>query len=197
MSQFPPQPPPPYTPPASATLPPKRSRGSLFGWVLFICLAITIFLLLQHRGVDTTRGSFIPLSEFTERLDASRVARVVVERDEVYGELFAAPVLPNVDASTFRSATRGTRLEGTRFRVALPNGMGESWGFMEWLLAHRHDATIFAQNDSGNYVLNILLPIVPWLLIFGFIWFFVFRQMRRSGAVTVPLASPFPPPTQQ
>src|SRR5437667_470076 len=29
--------------------------------------------------------------------------------------------------------------------------------------------------------MNILLPLIPWLLIFGFIWFFVFRQLRNSA----------------
>jgi len=28
---------------------------------------------------------------------------------------------------------------------------------------------------------NILLPLVPWLLILAFIWFFVFRQLRNSA----------------
>src|SRR5206468_2909364 len=27
----------------------------------------------------------------------------------------------------------------------------------------------------------ILVPLIPWLLIFGFIWFFVFRQLRNSA----------------
>ena len=29
--------------------------------------------------------------------------------------------------------------------------------------------------------MNIILPFIPWLLIFGFIWFFVFRQLRNSA----------------
>src|SRR5688500_752925 len=27
---------------------------------------------------------------------------------------------------------------------------------------------------------RVLVPLVPWLLIFGFIWFFVFRQLRKQ-----------------
>jgi hypothetical protein len=35
---------------------------------------------------------------------------------------------------------------------------------------------------TGNDVMsNVVLPFVPWLLIFLFIWFFVFRQLRKSG----------------
>ena len=32
--------------------------------------------------------------------------------------------------------------------------------------------------NQSNLLMNILLPLVPWLLIFGFVWFFVFRQLR-------------------
>ncbi|HWB52929.1 MAG TPA: ATP-dependent zinc metalloprotease FtsH, partial [Tepidisphaeraceae bacterium] len=35
--------------------------------------------------------------------------------------------------------------------------------------------------DSQNQIVNILLPFVPWILIFAFIWFFVFRQLRNSA----------------
>ena len=41
---------------------------------------------------------------------------------------------------------------------------------------------IVPPTPAQNWVYNILLPVIPWLLIFGFIWFFVFRQLRRSGA---------------
>jgi preprotein translocase subunit YajC len=33
---------------------------------------------------------------------------------------------------------------------------------------------------SANLLVNVLLPLVPWFLIFAFIWFFVFRQLRRA-----------------
>jgi hypothetical protein len=32
--------------------------------------------------------------------------------------------------------------------------------------------------SEDNPVLKMLLPALPWLLIFGFIWFFVYRQVR-------------------
>jgi hypothetical protein len=31
---------------------------------------------------------------------------------------------------------------------------------------------------QGTNLWQIVMPLVPWLLIFGFIWFFVFRQLR-------------------
>jgi cell division protease FtsH len=42
-------------------------------------------------------------------------------------------------------------------------------------------ATKVEAKNQSNLLMNILLPLVPWLLIFGFIWFFVFRQLRNSA----------------
>src|SRR5207247_1206744 len=36
--------------------------------------------------------------------------------------------------------------------------------------------------NNTNLILQVLLPLIPWLLIFGFIWFFVFRQLRNSAS---------------
>jgi hypothetical protein len=43
---------------------------------------------------------------------------------------------------------------------------------------------------ANSYVHNILLPVLPWVLIFGFVWFFVFRQIRRSGIYADPKTRP-------
>jgi hypothetical protein len=43
---------------------------------------------------------------------------------------------------------------------------------------------------ANSYVHNILLPVLTWVLIFGFVWFFVFRQIRRSGIYADPKTRP-------
>jgi ATP-dependent Zn protease len=52
------------------------------------------------------------------------------------------------------------------------------WQFTQWLLEHRGNAIVNVDNNA-NVLLDILVPLIPWLLIFGFIWFFVFRQLRH------------------
>ena len=158
MAQFPQQP--MYT--GANPLQPRRGR-SLLGWVLFIGLAIMLFFLLSHRERMKEVES-IPLSDFKVMLDRGEIASVVVQRNELTGEL-AQP-------------TAGNR---THFRTPLPEGLSSNWQFLQWLLDHRRDADVSVRNDD-NMLINILLPLVPWLLIFGFIWFFVFRQLRRAHA---------------
>ena len=48
--------------------------------------------------------------------------------------------------------------------------------------APRPTPPIVPPPPAQNWVNNILLPVIPWVLIFGVIWFFVFRQLRRGGA---------------
>jgi ATP-dependent Zn protease len=142
---------------------PRRGR-SLFGWVLFIGLAIMLFFLLSHRERMKEVES-IPLSDFKAMFDRGEIASVVVHRNELTGEL--AQATPGVNH--------------THFRTPLPEGLSSDWQFLQWLLDRRRNAEVSVHNDD-NVLLNILLPLVPWVLIFGFIWFFVFRQLRKANA---------------
>jgi ATP-dependent Zn protease len=173
MSQLPPQVPPQYPPhvpyyaPTPQPLPPpKRRFASLFGWVLFLGLAVILFLLMSQRAPEA-RYPRIALSELATRLEAGEVQSLVVEGDQAHGQFVQPRTLPGGQTSS-------------DFRCQLPEGAGGDWHFFEWLLEHRGKADVSVMNSS-SLVVNILLPIIPWLLIFGFIWFFVFRQLRKVG----------------
>src|SRR3954468_24455116 len=96
MSQTPDQPPPTpvvnYATPAAAT--PKSFHRGILGWVLFIGLAITLFLVLQSNKPASTE---IPLSQFVMELDRGNVRDVAVEGDTLRGH-FSGPV--NVGGTT-------------------------------------------------------------------------------------------------
>ena len=168
MSTAPSNPNPPTLAYASSPAP-RRFGGSLFGWVLWIGLAIVIFLLLNSKGRSGSRRE-IPLSELRARLMNGEVAEIVIEDDLVVGR-FNLPTLIS-----------GTNV--LEFRTDLPGGMGQNWSFVNWVLEHANGAEV-RTDSSKNLLMNLLLPLVPWLLIFGFIWFFVFRQLRRAGCQPV------------
>ncbi len=146
--------------------PQTKPRLHLLGWVLFIGLAVMLFLMLNHN-----RSSYepLPLSDFRQLLQEQSVLKVTVENDALYGQL-----VPN------------NRTKIVNFRTDLPQGTTSSWAFTHWLLDNRGGALVEAHNDT-NLVLRILLPLVPWLLIFGFIWFLVIRPLRRVGARNDPM----------
>ena len=189
----PPQPPLSYygPPPAPPIPPPKSFRRGFLGWVLFLGVCVLLFLLLSQRS-PTPRGSPIALSEFTSRLESNQVHAVTVSTDELRGEFLSAQSLPDGRTVLY-------------FRTPLPPGTADSWPFLEWLLSHRGGAVVSVEPQPNSLVANILLPLIPWLLIFGFIWFFVFRQLRnaaRNQTVTITGPGrwvpdpPGPPPAQ-
>jgi ATP-dependent Zn protease len=67
-----------------------------------------------------------------------------------------------------------------KFQTPLPAGSSQTWELTKWVLENRHNAKVIVEN-SPNWVLQVIVPLIPWLLIFGFIWFFVFRQLRNSA----------------
>jgi ATP-dependent Zn protease len=145
--------------------PPAKSGRRLFGWVLFIGLAVMLFIVLQS---NKKTSSEIPLSEFTTQLSNGNVSVVVVDGDTLRGHLIK-PVAIASNASAVSA-----------FRTELPPTTSQSWAFIQWLMDHRQDAEVRVENNP-NLLVNLLLPLVPWLLIFLFIWYFVFRQLRNAN----------------
>ena len=157
---------------------------SLFGWVLFIALAVMLFMLL-NKG--SSRYASIPLDEFTTHLKSDRVQAVTVETDRVLGE-FRQPLATGNQGELVR-----------RFQVQLPTGTTQNWTFMQWLLDNRQNASVGVENHP-NWLAEIVIPLIPWLLIFGFIWFFVFRNLRKVQSVDPNAPRPVylvPPPPGQ
>ena len=129
------------------------------GLIVFVILG---FVLLNAN--PRPAGQFeIPLSVFQAELAADNVERVDVGTDLLTGKLRTQRTIDNQPV--------------TQFRTPLPVNTTAGWNFTEWLLENRRNAVVGVRNEN-NLLLNILVPLIPWLLIFGFIWFFVFRQLR-------------------
>ena len=179
MSQHPAQPPPLHYDAPAMSPAPKRSYRSLLAWAVFLGLAVLLFLLLSQRSPAAYQatGEQIPLSDFAARLEAKQVRSVAIARSELRGDFTSAQTLPG-----------GRVLQ--QFRTALPEGMGENWAFVNWVLSNRGSATVSVAETNDSVVMNILLPVIPWLLIFSFIWFGVFRQLRKAGKNQVVITGP-------
>jgi cell division protease FtsH len=140
----------------------RLGRG-LFGWVLFIALAVMLIMLLQK---GSTQYASIALSDFWSQLEQDHIANVTIEGDKLSGVLTAQQNIAGQNVM--------------KFQTALPAGTSSSWEVTRDILAKRGNAKVEVEN-SQNLLLNIIVPLIPWLLIFGFIWFFVFRQLRNSA----------------
>src|ERR1700722_9042961 len=79
----------------------RVGRG-LFGWVLFIGLAIMLFMLLQQNKHNYQT---IQMSEFENYLSSNEVKSITIDGDEVSGEFVKAmsvPSVPNQQVKEFR-----------------------------------------------------------------------------------------------
>ncbi len=150
----------------------RSPRRKLIGWFVFVVLAIAMFVLLRSPTPPGGAPQVLSLDQFYDALQGGEVKSVAIEGDALGG-----------------MATLPTKAGGqvvAPFRTDLPQGMSQSWGFVQWLLQNRNGATIHVENNT-SIVLQFVLPLVPWLLIFLFIWFFVFRQLRRNKREPLPV----------
>src|SRR5436190_17806602 len=127
----------------------KFGRG-IFGWALFIELAVMLVVLLK-----TSQGgrADVALSDFKEQLTANNIKEMQLDADAIDGEFLSAP-----------AASGGT----PKFHTVLPTGLSADFQFINWLLQNRGTAKITATNNQ-NLILQVVLPFIPWLLIFGFV----------------------------
>ena len=141
----------------------KFGRG-VFGWVLFIGLAIMLFVLLKNQQGSTQEVSW---SDLVAQRDAGNIKTVTIESDQLVGE--------------YNTPQPGTNI--IKFRTPLQQNMVD-FNFVQWLSTGKDNTRSAAEvkiSNSQNLLLQLILPFIPWLLIFGFIWFFVFRQLRNSA----------------
>jgi ATP-dependent Zn protease len=141
----------------------KFGKG-LFGWVLFIALAVMLFMLLNKQQANSAPLS---IGELARHLERDNVSYVDLGEDQLYGE-FRPPQI-----------VKGVRVQ--KFRVPLPAGASGDWALTQWLLDTRQSAGIGVADKGPNLLTNIIIPLIPWVLIFGFIWFFVYRQLRNHS----------------
>src|SRR5947208_7063311 len=69
------------------------SQRGLFGWVLFIALAILLFMLLNKTS---QQHSLIPVSDFESRLTDDKVRKLIVQSDDVLGEFRNPESIPGI-----------------------------------------------------------------------------------------------------
>jgi ATP-dependent Zn protease len=133
------------------------------GLLVFLVVGF-VFLTAQTRPAGEV---VVPLSFFDAELAADNVKWVDVEKDQLAGELRGA------------RSVRGETV--VAFRAPLPAGTTSHWSFAQWLLENRRNATVGVTNRDGSTMWNVLIPLIPWVVIFGFIWIFVFRQLRKTS----------------
>ncbi len=140
--------------------PMRMSRGAV-GWIVFIAFALMLVMLLTNRFPKNTP---ITLNDFLSYVANGQIESVQIKEDMIIGQLKP-------------QAAEGQGLGATlRFEVRIhPELMSDIVAELR-----KTDAT-FDIKPAGNLLVQVLVALLPWVLIFAFIWFFVFRQIRSAS----------------
>jgi cell division protease FtsH len=145
-----------------------RFRSGLVGWLLFIALAVSWSCSCSGPQCPCRH----PTSEFWRVFHEDKVVELKVEGDDVTGKLVK---------DTRVAVGGGAQQNVTEFKSQFPMGFMAQSGFLELLKANK--PTRISAEEKNNFWISMFLPLIPWILIFGFIWFFVFppAPRRRRG----------------
>ncbi len=130
-----------------------------FHWILLALLGVMVFS--SFNSMDSS-GKEILLSEFLDRVESGKVKEVVIYSDQIEG------IMKDLEGQGADSSKN--------FYVKILPGTVDI-DFIKLL----DDNVEKVSCDTPNQFLQILLHLIPWILIFGFMYFFVFRQMRGGG----------------
>jgi cell division protease FtsH len=136
-------------------------RGVL-GWIIFIGFALMLVMLLTNQF---PKNKSITLNDFLNYVHNNQIESVQIKEDQIVGRLKS-------------DALQGQGPDASRrFEVRIhPELIAEIVAELR-----KTDAT-FDIKPASNLFVQLVVSLLPWLLIFAFIWFFVFRQIRSASS---------------
>ncbi len=142
----------------------KFGRGAL-GWVLLIGLLITMFLVLNFgrdmNAKTITYGEFMRAVEEKKGLTEAAIAGASV-------------------TGKFDKPLDTANGPVTEFVTEIPVA-SQGWDFTKWLYDNAGASAKLRAENRNDVFAGLLISLLPWLLIIGFFYFFIFRQLRNGA----------------
>jgi ATP-dependent Zn protease len=137
--------------------PQGRIVRGMAGWIIFTAIAIiTVVFFRQNHSARQ-----ISWDDFRDRLQANEISELSIYGDKING--------------TMKSSAG----PGAVFQTHIPNSTPSDSSPIDWVRNHAGAAKITVVTNS-TVLTNILIPLLPWLVIFGLIWFFMYRKLRKQ-----------------
>jgi len=138
----------------------RFGRGLTWWFVIMVAIGLLAYVV-THGGRAQTR-----IYEGDVIKSVGALQKVIIDGDEMNG--------------TFNPPQRIDGKMVTNFVSTLSVGESSDWKFHERLIDGAPNATIGVEN-SQNFIMQILLPFIPWLLLFVIVYVVIFRQLRAGG----------------
>ncbi len=139
-----------------------RPSRNLISWLVLMGTAMVLLIFLQQSSQSSKP---VPISEFLKYVEDQQVTALVIRSTE--GKL---------EGERKPNATDPPGVRAVYFTVAYPSAAIDH-AFIQQMREKLPDAKI--EEKQQSLYLPILMSFLPWLLVFGFIWFFIFRQIRN------------------
>ncbi|QNN25507.1 ATP-dependent zinc metalloprotease FtsH [Planctomycetales bacterium ZRK34] len=133
------------------------NRG-MFGWLMLIAVAVVLFVFLsraQNTADEKKPGELINLVE------SGQVKEIVFKADRI-------------------DATLNDSAEGVQNKRIYVEVSSEGKEFLYKKLMELNPQLVSEDPNSGLF-LQLMISILPWLLFFALIWFFLFRGLRGGA----------------
>jgi cell division protease FtsH len=144
--------------PPNLKMPPR----GIMSWMLFLALALMLVVLL---GKGINNPAQIDIVQFEKYLNAGEIEQVTIQESTITGRRKRTDADP-----------KDANLE---FEVKFPPHAVDS-DYILKVGERLPDGRL--TYEPPNPLVNVLIMLLPWLLIFLFLWFVVFRQLRNAGA---------------
>jgi cell division protease FtsH len=143
-----------------------RFSRSMFGWIAILATAIALFVIFHGEHNPDIQS----WSKFKQNIENGAFQAISVKADGDVYQLTGTPASAWVSQFPNKAITRvpTTALDG--------NG----WNQLTELV-RSHPNCELGMTQSNNIVYNLILPMLPYVLIFILIWFFFLRQIRSAG----------------
>ena len=146
--------------------PVKMSRG-VIGWIAFIGLALMLMMMLTDQF---ERNKSMPLSDFMIYVKNGQVASVEFPQEGSDGKAIGQLTPEAIEGQD--------PMTPLRFEVEITASQVDK---VIELLQTEGAATEYAIRSGASPFVQILISVLPWVVMFAFIWFFVFRQIRTAS----------------
>jgi len=137
---------------------PKNLKGNFAkGLIFWLLLGAFLFTLFRYSAVEEKSQKGMNYSEFLRAVESGEITgTLTIQETQITGKL----------------------KDGTKFSTKLLPGKHDS---IVKFLEEKPYININLQPETKSIWLNLLYSVLPIVLIFGFLWFFIARQVSKGG----------------
>ncbi len=155
----------------------KTNNNPNLMWVYAIVLAIILGIAMF--GSNAGNSNEISISKLIELVDKGEVEKIKVNKPLGPAEIYLTKEA---------NAKREHKQKGSNSLMAIGQSnaytydFGTIENFEKEMLPYAKDNKVKVDYESEGVLTAFLINLLPFILIFGFMWFFVFRRMGAGGA---------------